>query len=165
MLPIYPFALLFAAVAWQKFSQYRPGKIMLLGLLVLNAADVLRYAPGYLSYMNILIRPDTSYRLLSDSNVDWGQGLLALQKYQREHPDEQISLAYFGSVDPGVYNIQARPLEEGERVTGTVVLGATQLSGQFLKDPNAYRWLLAYGPPEILDGCLYVFHVPVGVSH
>lgn len=160
VLPIYPFALLFAAATWQKLAQDRRGKLLLGAMLIFNAADVLRYAPGYLSYMNVVIRPEASYHLLSDSNVDWGQGLLALQKYQREHPDEKISLAYFGSVDPEVYGIRAQPLAEGERVTGTVVVGATHLSGQFLQDPNAYRWLLAYGPPEILDGCLYVFHVP-----
>jgi len=40
------------------------------------------------------------------------------------------------------------------------VVGATNLSGEYLGDPAAYRWLLRYGPPEVLDGCLYVFHVP-----
>ncbi len=159
LLPVYPFALLFAAAVWEKISGYRGGKALLLAILLFNTVDVLRYAPGYLSYMNILVLPDTGYRLLSDSNVDWGQGLLALRKYQQEHPGEPIALAYFGSVDPEVYGIDARPLKEGERVTGTVVVGATHLSGQYLKDPEAYRWLLAYGPPEVLDGCLYVFHV------
>ena len=69
-------------------------------LLLLNAADALRYAPGYLSYFNVFVHPADSYRLLTDSNLDWGQGLLALRQYQRDHPDEQISLSYFGSVDP-----------------------------------------------------------------
>jgi hypothetical protein len=158
VLPLYPFALLFAAATWQKFSHYRRGTLVLLAVIVVNALDVLRYAPGYLSYFEIFVRPSTSYQLLSDSNLDWGQGLIALRDYQRDHPNEEISLAYFGSVDPAVYGIHARPLAENERATGTVVVGATQLSGEFLKDPNAYHWLSGNPRVEILDHCLYVFH-------
>lgn len=161
ILPLYPFALLFAAAVWQRASPRRGGRIVLGLLLLCNAFDGLRSAPGYLSYFNPLVRPDNRYRLLADSNLDWGQGLLALRDYEQEHPGEQIWLAYFGSVDPAVYGIQAQPLAENQRVTGTVVVGATNLSGEYLSDPAAYRWLLDYGPPEVLDGCLYVFRVPI----
>jgi hypothetical protein len=160
ILPMYPFALVFAGAVWQQAS-LRRGRSVLLGLLLLwNAIDGLRSGPGYLSYFDSFVRPDRRYRLLADSNLDWGQGLLALRKYEREHRGEQIWLAYFGSVDPAIYGIEAQPLGENQRVTGTVVVGATNLSGEYLKDPAAYRWLLDYGPPEVLDGCLYVFHVP-----
>jgi len=159
ILPLYPFALIFAAAVWQQASQ-RPSRSIVLGLLLLwNTFDVLRSAPGYLSYFNCFVRSDQTYRLLADSNLDWGQGLLALRKYEQEHPGEQIWLAYFGSVDPAVYGIKAQLLAENQRVSGTVVVGATNLSGEYLRDPAAYRWLLDYGPPEVLDGCLYVFHV------
>jgi len=159
ILPLYPFALLFAASVWQQAS-LRPGRSLLLGLLLLwNAFEVLRSGPGYLSYFDSFVRPGHRYELLADSNLDWGQGLLALRRYEQQHPGEQIWLAYFGSVDPDVYGIKARPLGENQRVTGTVVVGATNLSGEYLRDPSAYRWLLDYGPPAVLDGCLYVFHV------
>jgi hypothetical protein len=159
ILPLYPFALLFTASVWQPASERRGGRVVLGLLLLWNALDGLRSAPGYLSYFNYFVRPDNSYRLLADSNLDWGQGLLALREYEQQHPGEQIWLAYFGSVDPAVYGIQAQPLAENQRVTGTVIVGATNLSGEYLNDPAAYRWLLDYGPPEVLDGCLYVFHV------
>jgi Dolichyl-phosphate-mannose-protein mannosyltransferase len=158
ILPLYPFALLFAAAVWQQVSLRRGGG--LLGLLLLwNAVDVLRSGPRYLSYFDFFVRSAHTYQLLADSNLDWGQGLLALRKYEQEHPDDQIWLAYFGSVDPAVYGIKARTLAENQRVTGTVVVGATNLSGEYLSHPDAYRWLLDYGPPEVLDGCLYAFHV------
>jgi 4-amino-4-deoxy-L-arabinose transferase-like glycosyltransferase len=159
VLPLYPFALLFAGAVWERFSHLRFATVLLVASLVLDAADVLRYAPDYLSYFEIFVSPQTSYRLLADSNLDWGQGLLALRKYQVEHPREKISLAYFGSVDPAVYGIGARPLAENEGATGTVVVSATHLSGEYLKDPNAYRWLLRYPPIRILDHCLFVFDV------
>jgi hypothetical protein len=159
VLPLYPFALLLAAAAWHTLSGVRAWRVALCIVLALNALDVLRYAPSYLSYMNIAVNPSHSYRLLSDSNVDWGQGLIALRKYQDQHPDEAISLAYFGSVDPEVYGIHARPLEENERVQGTVVVGATHLSGQYLRDPAAYRWVLESGPKQVLNHCMYLFRV------
>jgi 4-amino-4-deoxy-L-arabinose transferase-like glycosyltransferase len=161
ILPLYPFALLCAAAVWQRVSPRRGGVVVLGLLLICNAWDGLRSAPGYLAYFDPLIPNDNRYRLLADSNLDWGQGLLALRKYEQQHPGEQIWLAYFGSVDPAVYGIQAQSLAENQRVTGTVIVGATNLSGEYLSDPAAYRWLLAYGPPEVLDGCLYVFHVPI----
>ena len=160
ILALYPFALLFAAAVWQQASLQWNRSIFLGVLLLWNAFDVLRSAPGYLSYFDSFVRPNYKYRLLADSNLDWGQGLLALGKYERDHPGEQIWLAYFGSVEPDVYGIKAQPLAENQRVTGTVVVGATNLSGEYLSDPTAYRWLLNYGPPEVLDGCLYVYHVP-----
>ncbi len=159
VLPLYPFALLFTAFAWKWAGRKRAGMAVLAFLAILNAADALRYAPGYLSYFNVFVRPAESYRLLTDSNLDWGQGLLALRQYQHNHPDEQIALSYFGSVDPAIYGIHAHPLGEEEHASGTVVISATNLSGQFLNDPQAYRWLLRQERTGVLDHSLYVFHV------
>jgi hypothetical protein len=159
ILPLYPFALLLAGSLWQYASAKQATAIALYVLIALNAADALRVAPDYLSYFNVVVRPGDAFHLLSDSNLDWGQGLLALRQYERDHPQEQTWLAYFGSVSPSVYGIVAKPLAENERVKGTVVVSATHLSGQFLHDPQAYRWLLQYPRTGILDHSLYVFKV------
>jgi dolichyl-phosphate-mannose--protein O-mannosyl transferase len=159
ILPMYPFALLLAGAVWEHASRRRATLVLLVLLVALNAADALRFAPDYLSYFNAAVRPADSYRFLSDSNLDWGQGMLALRQYELEHPQEQMWLAYFGSVDPKVYGVTARPLAENIRVSGTVVVSATNLSGQFLRDPRGYRWLLQYPRTEILDHSLYVFKV------
>jgi hypothetical protein len=161
LLPVYPFLLLYAAAAW-KWIGSRWIHAGLLLLVCLQCADTLRYAPGYLSYFNVFIRPSESYRYLSDSNLDWGQGLVALRQYQAKHPSEQLHLAYFGMSDPAWYGIHYTPLAEGERASGTVVVSATHLSGQLLDDPKAYHWLFAYPRKTILDHSLYVFEVPAG---
>lgn len=159
ILPLYPFALLLAAVAGDWIVERPWGPLFVGVVLLLNASDVLRYAPGYLSYMNILVNPMRSNRLLSDSNVDWGQGLMAVREYQKQHPGEPVSLAYFGSVDPKLYGITASQLQENQRTSGIIIIGATQLSGQYLRDPTAYHWLLEYEPTRVLDHCMYVFEV------
>jgi len=113
--------------------------------------------------MNIFVPSDRAYALLSDSNLDWGQGLIALRRYQRGHDGEAIHLAYFGGVDPAAYGVRTLPLGEHDRVTGTVVVSATHLAGQYLKDPGAYRWLLQYPRTTILNHSLYVFEARAAV--
>jgi len=159
VLPMYPFAILFAAVVWEWARRKRAVAALLILLAALNAADGLRYAPGYLSYFSPFVNPAESFRLLTDSNLDWGQGLLALRDYQRSHPGERISLSYFGSVDPQVYGIQSDFFGGQKRVPGTVIVSATNLSGQYLAEPERYRWLLEQRPVKILDHSLYVFKV------
>jgi hypothetical protein len=160
VLPMYPFAILFAAVVWEWAKRKRSIVALLILLAALNAADALRYAPGYLSYFTPFVRPAESFRLLTDSNLDWGQGLLALRDYQRDHPGDRISLSYFGSVDPQVYGIRSDFFGGHKRVPGTVIVSATNLSGQYLAEPERYRWLLEQKPIEIVDHSLYVFRIP-----
>jgi len=134
--------------------------VLLLSAMTVHVGDVMRYAPDYLSYFNLFISPASSYKLLTDSNVDWGEGLVALRHYQQAHPGVAIHLAYFGSVAPATYGIQAIPLMPNERVSGTVIISATYLSGQTLPDPNGYHWVLQYPTKLILNHSLHVFEVP-----
>lgn len=160
ILPVYVFVLLFAGAIWESIRERRLSAALVIAAVLLQIGDGMRYAPGYLSYFNVFVRPSNSYRLLADSNLDWGQGLLALRDYERAYPNQPISLAYFGSVEPQVYGIHARALSENERGTGTVVVGGTYLAGQYLEDPAGYRWLLNYPVVKVLDHCLWVFEVP-----
>jgi len=165
VLPVYPFAILFAAAVWE-WVRHKPAGIALLILLAaLNAADALRVAPGYLSYFTPFVRSAESYRLLTDSNLDWGQGLLALRDYQRDHPGERMALSYFGSVDPQIYGIQSDFFGGDKQVKGMVAVSATNLSGQYLAEPERYRWLLKEKPVVVLDHSLYIFRVHDSEGH
>jgi MFS family permease len=160
ILPLYPFALLFAAYAWES-ARLRPLLLVALCLAVaLQFADTLRCAPDYLSYFNIYVPSARSYEYLTDSNLDWGQGLLALREYVQAHPEERISLAYFGAIDPGFYGIHVQRLAEDQRASGTIIVSATNLSGQYLNHADSYRWLLQYPVTRILNHSLVVFDVP-----
>jgi hypothetical protein len=160
ILPLYPFLLLFCAGIWELQRHRRAVLLLAILAIGLQIGDAMRYAPDYLSYFNVFVDPKNSYRLLSDSNLDWGEGLIALRKYQAGHPNEQIHLAYFGSVYPTQYGVDALPLLENERVSGTVVVSATHLSGQLLRRPGSYQWLLQYPRTAILNHTLHVFQVP-----
>jgi hypothetical protein len=157
VLPVYPFVLLYAAAVWEWARGIRFVRTLLIVMVIVQAADIARYAPDYLSYFTVAVRPSESWKLLSDSNTDWGQGMFALREYQREHPAERIHLAYIGEVDPAFYGIRYTRLGESDHPAGTVIVSATHLSGQLLKDHQAYRWLLSYPRKAILNHTLYVF--------
>lgn len=165
VLPIYPFMVLLASAVWDVSKTRRVLAYVAIAAVMLQAADTFRYAPDYISYFNAYVPPSQSYKLLTDSNLDWGQGLLALEKYERAHPEQPVSLAYFGSIDPRVYGIRAQPLGEDQRVSGTVVISASNLSGQFLHNPQAYHWVLQYPLRGILNHSLYVFEVSPEQGH
>jgi hypothetical protein len=169
VLPIYPFLLLYAGAffEWvrrlprnQQPANWRTTHVVFALLLVAQAADIARYAPDYLSYFTVFVKPANTWQLLSDSNTDWGQGMVALRHYQDAHPTEPIHLAYVGEVDPAWYGIRYTLLREQDHPTGTVIVSATHLSGQLLANHDAYRWLLQYPRKTILNHTLYVFEVP-----
>jgi hypothetical protein len=157
ILPLYPFALLIAGGIWEHARKHRMAAALVVLALCLNAADALRYAPDYLAYFNVFVRPQNSWRLLSDSNLDWGQGLLTLREYQQQHPDETLHLAYFGSVDPALYGIKADLLPPNQPVSGEIVASGSCLSGQVLDDSDSYRWLVPYKPQGLIDHSLLLF--------
>lgn len=159
ILPLYPFALLFCGVLWEWAEGRRALMAVLLVMLAVHAADSLRYAPGYISYFNLFVAKDQGYKLLSDSNVDWGQGLLAVKKYEEQHPGETIHLLYWGSMEPQLYGVQAAGLSAGQWPRGTVIASVTALTGQFLPNPDTYRWLERYPRKRTLDHALFVFEV------
>ena len=160
VLPLYPFLLLYAGVVWEWAESRRWLKIILVVLVVAQGVDIARYAPNDLSYFNVAVNPAKTWMLLSDSNTDWGQGLIALRQYQSDHPNEIIHLAYGGEVDPAWYGIRYTRLKENDHPTGTVIVSATHLSGELLTNHYAYRWLLQYPVKTILDYTFYVFDVP-----
>ena len=160
ILPLYPFALLLCGLLWHWAEARRAVLILLLLGVVLHAADTFRYAPGYISYFNLFVKKDQGYKLLSDSNVDWGQGLLAVKKYEDEHPGTNFYLVYWGSMDPQLYGVHSIPLLPGDRPQGIVMVSATALTGQFLADPDRYRWLEKFPSRGSLDHALLIFDIP-----
>jgi 4-amino-4-deoxy-L-arabinose transferase-like glycosyltransferase len=83
-----------------------------LGLLG-QAIAVASIHPYELSYFNELCGgPIGGRHVLADSNLDWGQGLRALARLQREQPQyADLTLYYFGNASPyhyGYYGVRGR---------------------------------------------------------
>jgi hypothetical protein len=94
------------------------------------------------------------YAEATDSNVDWGQGLYALQSWSGGH---QPWVAYFGPRGLGVADVPgARPLlgTAPDRVTGWVAVSASALTGG---DRSELAWLRNYCPVRVLAGSILVY--------
>jgi hypothetical protein len=72
-----------------------------------QAIAVAAIHPYELTYFNALAGgPIGGRRILADSNLDWGQGLIALARLQRQHPElRDLTLYYFGDTDPRHYGV------------------------------------------------------------
>ena len=116
LLPLYPLAyVLIGRLGGPGFRQrFGRGYVWVLsGLGVWLLIGTLRIHPHYLAYFNELGGgPDRGYRILLDSNLDWGQDLPGLADYLKEHQIAKVHLAYFGHVDPAIYGINYEPFQE-----------------------------------------------------
>lgn len=174
ILPVYPFlCVLAAAGAWALAKKHRAWGIAVSGLVLIHAASSLRAFPNYLSYSNELWGgPSKTYRVLTDSNVDWGQGLPAVKRYLETHAATPCWFAYFGSVDPAHFelpctlltvssaSVWGRPLEETpEVIQGTVLVSATEMSSQTWGpgDLNPYVQFRTARPVTCLAGSILVY--------
>ncbi len=101
--------------------------------------------PYELSYFNTMAGgPIGGRRILSDSNLDWGQGLKPLARLQRENPEfRDLTFFYFGENSPALYgvvgqsyNVRAADANEGvpdrlEPRTGYLAVSASLQWGPF----------------------------------
>ena len=66
--------------------------------------------PHELSYFNEIVGgPIGGRKVLSDSNLDWGQGAKALARLQRARPEfRDLTFFYFGDTNPAYYGVEGR---------------------------------------------------------
>lgn len=103
---------------WQSFSLSKKNISRL--AIVYLALSTFSYFPYYLPYFNEIVWNRTyAYKFLADSNLDWGQGRGALEKYLVDNPDVVYPTRYVR--------------------TGHFIISVNDLVG--IKDPEVYAWL------------------------
>lgn len=167
--PVYPFILLgggmMLSLLWEK------RRWVAVVAVVLLAAEVLTYRGMYIQYFNLAAGGTRGgLRILSDSNLDWGQDLPRLLAWKKQHPDERIFLNYFGVLDPGREGLKYQnlsgswaPGQTAVPQSGDVVaISATHLQGTYFyaelrKEMEKWR---AREPIEVLGGTIYLYRMP-----
>ena len=118
LLPMFPLAFILISRLWSidpvPLRQSRRIGILPYvrdALLALLAVETLLVCPRFLTFVNFAVGgPSNGWRLLSDSDFDWGQGLIDLRHWMNDHQVSSIALAYFGYVDPAVYGVHFAPI-------------------------------------------------------
>ncbi len=144
----------------------------LAGWLAVNAALVY---PRDLTFFNELAGgPDNGWRVLVDSNLDWGQDLGELVDFARSHQLTELYVSYFGSVPIGSFAVDefplpARPLPPRPSpdwqplfpAPGWYAISVTHLvGGAVLDDPDTFAFFRHQQPVAVLGRTIYVYHIP-----
>jgi len=176
ILPVYPFFVLIVAAVAVALARRRSWVAYAAGVLLLfHVASSVHVFPNYLTYANEPWGgPTNTYRLLTDSNADWGQGLRAAKSYLDEHGIKDCWFAHYGwNTNPAYYNIQCKPLPEAiahmfgghlppvpARIEGTVLVSGSEADGDYWGpgDLNPYEQFLHRRPDAIIANSILVFH-------
>jgi hypothetical protein len=184
LLPVYPFLMILASfAAWNLGSRHRALAALVAVLLVCHVASSVRAFPNYIPYANELWGgPAKSHELLTDSNVDWGQGLKAMKRYIDQRQIKNCWFASFGfsAMDVSYYGIpcnvlppvfaastQSRMPIVPPQVEVPVFISATEFS-QLYRRPdseNPYAPLQRITPSALIADSILVYDGKVDLSH
>jgi hypothetical protein len=172
LLPLLPLACIWCGGLLDASVQ-RPLRRTAVALALLLALESTLAAPWFLSFYNWPAGgPGGGDRLVNDSNVDWGQGLIALREEMAKRGIRRIHLSYQGTTDPAVYGIDyvpylggpVGPESEWIAVSSYYFVGL----GQRMMTPHGrtdrigidFRPLWTRVPDARPAGCMYLFHLP-----
>ena len=130
--------------------------------------SVLHAAPNQIAYFNELIGgPANGPYFLSDSNLDWGQDLKRLARYQREKALPEITLAYWGPGQPEYYGIRWHGWAAADVMTDRPAAGVYAISVNRLVelkrrvvlsgDSPSLDWLERFRPTARVGGSILIY--------
>lgn len=163
ILPIYSF--LYILIAYFLTTLVKSHKKLLIlsySLFIYFLISSFLIYPNYLSYFHELVGgPRSGHLYLTDSNLDWGQGLIQLKKYMDEKNIGSIYLHYFGSVDPRSYGINWQSPPDNEKIKdnpgfrGLVAISVTALYSK----EKEFSWLLTYQPIKKIGYSIWLYNI------
>jgi hypothetical protein len=183
LLPIYPFLIILVSYAAWKLARGNRNLALFVGALVVcHVASSLRAFPNYIPYANEMWGgPSKTYELLTDSNVDWGQGLIALKQYIDQRQIKSCWIAYYTStiVDVSYYGIPCNVLPPPyaaaipirtpiapPQVDGPLFISAMVLSQPFFRpdSPNPYLSFQHRAPSALIANSILAFDGKIDIS-
>lgn len=157
-------------------------KYALTSLLAAQVLIVLVAYPNFTGYFNLLAGKNPG-KIMADSDLDWGQGLLDLSSFTKDHDIDELYISYFGIADDCMYDLpKMTPLPRDEKVKGWIAISENNYWGVFdfsekdllnsadcqmlmfdvpnLEKPHTYyRWLDDYKPMAILAGSIRMYYI------
>ncbi len=167
ILPAVPMMLLLAGLALEAGATIA-NRWLAWGALAGSVVAAVLIFPHHLSYLNPLFGgPERGPYILDESNIDWGQDLPALARWQAENaPDETIALMYFGTSDPASYGVRWVPFDLASiesPLPGITAISAHQLV--YFRKLQARAgtdsdWLALYRPIAKAGYSIFIYRFP-----
>lgn len=128
------------------------------------AAELAAVYPHPRGYLDRAVARGHPARALADSDLDWGEGLLALRDFVEARGLTRWGLSYHGSAWPELYGLRPAwyenpltgPAAPPRPAAGWLFVSSTNLGGLFLPD-DRYRDLRAAEPDALVGGTIYAF--------
>lgn len=169
LLAVYPFLYVAMGIAFSKLhKRWHAVPLILLAWMLVESWQV---KPHFLAYFNQFVGgPPQGYKYLTDSNVDWGQGLIELrEKLSDEDIRNGIYLSYFGVGDPHAYGIKYIDVAAGAMVPRPddrhsphikprkFVISVSDLQTNYYAFPGRLDWLKDYSPFQQVGYSLLIY--------
>ncbi|MHB1319167.1 MAG: hypothetical protein ACYCYF_11160, partial [Anaerolineae bacterium] len=142
---------------------------VLIALVIWLAVGTLRTVPYPLTFFNELAGgPSNGYRVLVDSNLDWGQNLWDLKGWMEANGEMRVAYAHYSPAQPKAYGIEAGYLPPDPRAApfapwrpapGLYAIGTTVLQGPYAPELNTYALFRDREPEARLGHALFVYRV------
>ena len=158
-----------AALPW---AGSRGGRAAGAALLCAMAYETFSVAPHYLAFFNRAAGgPAGGARLLSDSNIDWGQDLKHLARFMEKEGNPELLLSYFGTAVPMAYGLRYQELPavwtypSSPRVNSAepgrelCAVSVTNLQGTYFSGHSLYKWLWEKEPLARIGWSIHVYDV------
>jgi hypothetical protein len=147
VLPIFPYVFISAGklAPWSLgLTRWGPriaASVGIVAALSATAAATFSIHPHYLAYFNLVSGgPSRGSRHLIDSNIDWGQDLVNLRKWlDRNAPGERIGLAYFGQINPRIFEARGEGFEWFLPPPRPGTMQAADLPPRYMVKPESMR--------------------------
>jgi len=141
-------------------------KPVALGLVVLLAGsclfEMVRQYPYYFPYLNALTFGRPAYVVISDSNLDWNQGLREVQRFAELHGLKDVPIDPFAFSDPTPFVPHAR-VWDCQAPAPTDAGAWAVVSIDMIRDQHNCEWLLKYPHEALAGGSMYAVQLPAPI--
>ncbi len=158
VLPIFPFVLIWTSKVARavELKHWKIASLAGAALVWLVGSSLYCY-PHSLSYFNELVGgPKGGHYHLLDSNIDWGQDLLYLNRWLEKHPEARLNgFAFFNCYGPGDVGMDNYPDPPPEPQPGWYAMSVNRIH-----DPSGqYEYFLRLEPVGMAGYSIYIYHV------
>jgi len=169
VLPVVVFMYLWAGIGIASLP--RRWSVAVLSIAVVwMGTSAIRNSRAELSWVNETVGSERAIEVLGDSNLDWGQDLIALREWMERNEVRTVALSYAGTAPPEAYGIRYRslpgwgglrpPMAEPDEEPKYLAVSVSNLQGIYLADSTLYRYRMEEPPISTLRGGIRIYRLP-----
>ncbi|OGD56954.1 hypothetical protein A2V71_03130 [Candidatus Berkelbacteria bacterium RBG_13_40_8] len=156
ILPVFPFLFVFISktINLINFKKLSYATIVFALLIAWYLISAIISFPNYIAYFNEFADGSKGgYKILTDSNLDWGQDVFRIKSYVEKNQITDYYLVYGWDGEQYLHKneLNYKTLLPDENVRGKIIISASSLVGE-----PGYSWLKEYPRTQITPGVFLI---------